>query len=378
MNIKIIVLTLVVLNSFLSSAQSFINKTIDFDGLTREYSIYIPSSYDGTSEFPLLFNFHGGNDRVASWQAISDMRPIADTANFIVVYPQARPDPSDGNSLNWITKVPGTFDDVPFFSSLIDTIASNYQIDQNRIYACGYSLGGDMSFELACKLNSRIAATAPVARTTQANPNSFCSPVHPTGVLTILGSNDFTSPYNGITFGGIEYYLSAAATHRYWATHNNCDTTATMISVSPSVERYTWSTASGCAYVEELKVIGGGHDWPGSFGNMTIDASSEIWQFVSRYDINGIIECSTASIINKNNIENFKVYPNPVKNVIHISVGSEFIGNRYAITSISGQKVSEGKIEKEKSVVNIQDLSDGIYFVKLDGNIHQSFKIIKE
>lgn len=359
------------------NANGFISKTIQYDGLKREYSIYVPASYDGNTNFPLVFNLHGGGGNIASHIGIADMRPIADTANFIVVYPQARPDPSDGNSFNWITKVPGTFDDVPFFSSLIDTIASNYQIDQNRIYACGYSLGGDMSFELACKLNSRIAAIAPVARTMQANPNSFCSPLHPTGVLTILGSNDFTSPYNGITFGGIEYYLSAAATHRYWATHNNCDTTPTMISVSPSVERYTWSTASGCVYVEELKVIGGGHDWPGSFGDMTIDASSEIWQFVSRYDINGIIECSTASI-NKNNIENFKVYPNPVKNAIHISVGTEFIGNRYAITSISGQKVSEGKIEKEESVVNIQDLSEGIYFMKLDENIHQSFKIIKQ
>ena len=65
---------------------------------------------------------------------------------------------------------------------------------------------------------------------------------------------------------------------------------------SPSVERYTWATASGCIYVEELKVIGGGHDWPGVNGNMTIDADEEIWQFVSKYDINGFIECSTASI----------------------------------------------------------------------------------
>jgi polyhydroxybutyrate depolymerase len=361
------------------NAKGFISKTIQYDGLKREYSIYVPASYDGNTNFPLVFNLHGGGGNIASHIGIADMSPIADTANFIVVYPQARPDPSDGNSFNWISKVPGTFDDVPFFSSLIDTIASNYQIDLNRIYACGYSLGGDMSFELACKLNSRIAAIAPVARTMQANPNSFCSPVHPTGVLTILGSNDFTSPYNGITFGGIEYYLSAAATHRYWATHNNCDTTATMISVSPSVERYTWSTASGCVYVEELKVIGGGHDWPGSFGDMTIDASSEIWQFVSRYDINGLIECSTSSITKDNNIKgNFRVYPNPVKDAIHISVGSEFIGNRYAITSISGQKISEGKIEKEESVVNIQDLSEGIYFMQLDENIHKSFKIIKQ
>jgi polyhydroxybutyrate depolymerase len=380
---KILLKPLLFLGFFLAclmtNAQRFISKTIQHNGLTRAYSIYVPASYDGTTNFPLLFNLHGGGGTNSDWQAASDLRPIADTADFILVYPQARPDPSDGNSFNWIPKVPGSFDDVPFFSSLIDTIASNYQIDQNRIYACGYSLGGDMTFELGCKLNNRIAAIAPVARTMQANPNSFCSPVHPTGVLTILGTDDFVSTYNGIVYGGIEYYISAAATHRYWATHNNCDTTATVNNVSPSVERYTWSTASGCAYVEELKVIGGGHDWPGSFGNMTIDANIEIWQFVSRYDINGLIECSTSSIIKKNNIAgNFSVYPNPVKDIIHINVESEFIGTYYAITSVSGQIVSEGKIDKQDSVINIQDLSEGIYFMQLDENTHQSFKIIKQ
>ena len=50
-------------------------------------------------------------------------------------------------------------------------------------------------------------------------------------------------------------------------------------------------------------MIGGGHDWPGSFGNMTIDANIEIWQFVSRYDINGLIGCITTSI-NENNGQN--------------------------------------------------------------------------
>lgn len=293
-----------------SYAQGYISETIQHDGLLREYSIYVPESYDGTTNFPLLFNLHGGGGTIAFHIGIADMSPIADTANFIVVCPQARPDPSDGNSFNWIAKVPGTFDDVPFFSSLIDTIASNYQIDQNRIYACGYSLGGDMSFELACKLNSRIAAIAPVARTMQANPNSFCSPVHPTGVLTILGTDDITSPYNGIIYQGVEYYLSAAATHSYWAMHNNCDTMAGVNIVSPSVERYGWSTASGCTYVEELKVIGGGHDWPGSFGNMTIDANIEIWQFVSRYDINGLIGCITTSIKENNGLNDNKVFPN--------------------------------------------------------------------
>ena len=358
----------------ISYAQEYISKTIQNDGLTREYSIYIPASYDGTTNFPLLFNLHGGGGTNSVWQAASDMRPIADTADFILVYPQARPDPSDGNSFNWIPKVPGTFDDVPFFSSLIDTIASNYQIDQNRIYACGYSLGGDMTFELGCKLNNRIAAIAPVARTMQADPNSFCSPVHPTGVLTILGTDDLVSPYNGIVFGGIEYYISAAATHEYWVTQNNCNATATMINVSPSVERYTWSTASGCAYVEELKVIGGGHDWPGSFGNMTIDANEEIWQFVSKYDIDGLIGCTTTSI-NENNSsqENYKVYPNPLNSqlTIEIKIAKE---KEFRIFSTVGKLVSSGRLNSNINTIDISSLPPNVYVLNIDNH---SIKLIK-
>ena len=132
---QIISLLIFITTFNVSYAQGYISETIQHDGLIREYSIYVPASYDGTTNFPLLFNLHGGGGTIASHIGVSDMSSIADTANFIVVYPQARPDPSDGNSFNWIAKVPGTFDDVPFFSSLIDTIASNYQIDQNRIYA---------------------------------------------------------------------------------------------------------------------------------------------------------------------------------------------------------------------------------------------------
>ena len=355
-------------------SQTFISQTIQHDGLTREYSIYVPASYDGTTNFPLLFNLHGGGGTNSAWQVTSDMRPIADTADFILVYPQARPDPSDGNSFNWIPKVPGTFDDVPFFSSLIDTIASNYQIDQNRIYACGYSLGGDMTFELGCKLNNRIAAIAPVARTMQANPNSFCSPVHPTGVLTILGTDDLVSPYNGIVFGGIEYYISAAATHSYWATHNNCVTTPTMNTVSPSVERYTWSTTSGCAYVEELKVIGGGHDWPGSFGNMTIDANTEIWQFVSRYDINGLIGCTTTSIYENNGqTDNYKAFPNPFIHELTIELKSAQ-SNDFSIYNVIGELVTSGKLNSQVNTIDLSSLAPNVYILNIE---NQSIRLIK-
>ena len=57
-------------------------------------------------------------------------------------------------------------------------------------------------------------------------------------------------------------------------------------------------------------MIGGGHDWPGSFGNMTIDSNIEIWEFVSRYDINGLIGCATTSIIENNGQNDNKLFLN--------------------------------------------------------------------
>jgi polyhydroxybutyrate depolymerase len=345
-----------------SYAQGYMSKTIQHNGLTRAYSMYVPASYDGTTNFPLLFNFHGGNDVVANWQAAADMRPIADTANFILVYPQARPDPSDGNSLNWLPKTAGTFDDVTFINMLIDTIASAYQIDQNRIYACGYSLGGEFSYELACKLNSRIAAIGAVARTMQVNPSMYCTPVHPTGVLTILGTNDFISPYAG--FPG--YYLSAAATHSYWAAQNLCNPTATMNTVSPSVERYTWATAAGCAYVEELKVLGGGHDWPGSFGNMTIDASAEIWQFVSRYDRNGLIGCASISITeNDGQPEMYKAFPNPFKQELTIALKAAK-ETEFKLYTTLGALVRRGKLNAQINTIDLSALPPNVYLLRIE------------
>ena len=54
-----------------------------------------------------------------------------------------------------------------------------------------------------------------------------------------------------------------------------------------------WLNGDNCTSIQELKVIGGDHDWPGSFGNMDINATREIWDFVSQYDITGLINCNT-------------------------------------------------------------------------------------
>lgn len=364
-----------------SFAQGYISATIQHDGLTREYEIYVPAIYDGTTAVPLIFSFHGGSGTIADQIAIGDMSSMADTANFIAVYPQALPDPNDGGSTNWIHKDPTTVDDVYFVDALIDSIASNYMIDLERVYACGYSLGGEFTFELGCRLNNRIAAIGVVARTMQKYTYDNCSPVHPTGVMTILGTADPISDYNGVWYQGIQYYMSADEVHDYWVNYNNCEPTPTISAVPDSdptdgstIERYTWANSEGCVYVEQLKVNNGGHDWPGSFGNMDINSTEEIWDFVSLYDINGLIGCATTSI-NENNsfVEDYVVYPNPFNSQLTIEIES-LKEAEYKVYSVIGKPLLTGVLKDGVNTIDLSSFPRNIYFLNID---NQSIKLVK-
>ena len=129
-----------------SFGQQQINKNLFFDGQNRSYIVYIPASYNANSSTPILFNFHGGGGTSSGFMNNeNDMRPIADTAGFIAVYPQAAIDPIDGSNA-WLHKTPTTHNDVYFIEAIIDSLSSEFNIDNDRIYACGYSEGGIFSY----------------------------------------------------------------------------------------------------------------------------------------------------------------------------------------------------------------------------------------
>lgn len=369
----------------ISIAQTQTTETLTFDSEDREYIIYTPASYDGSVAYPLLFAFHGGGGYAVDFIQIADFRPIADTANFILVYPQALGDPTDDipGSPNWIRKNQPTFDDLPFVDALLDNIIASYNVNTTRVYATGYSLGGEFTFELGCRLNNRLAAIGVVARTMGVSAYNNCTPTHSTGVMTVLGTADYNSLYDGVIYLGIEYYKSAADTHHYWATHNNCDTNAVTTNVAntnttdgSTVERNTWSTENGCAYVEELKVIDGGHDWPGSFGNMDINASEEIWQFVSRYDLNGIIgECTLTTAINDMNSSpvHFNVFPNPFDNQITIEADLSSV-KKFKIYNVLGEVMMTGQLNSDINSINLSSLAPNIYFLSIEKQVIRLIK----
>ena len=147
-----------------------------------------------------------------------------------------------------------------------------------------------------------------------------CNPTQPIALISILGTNDFIAPYEGITWNGIEYYMSAEDSHNYWINYNGIDNPPTITSLpnvntqdGSTVESYLWEPSDGCIAVKHLKVIGGDHDWPGVTGNMDIDTDSELWNFMSQFNSNGAISCQTATIDEKEQLE-LNIYPNPFDN----------------------------------------------------------------
>ena len=202
-----------ILFPYIVVSQQLSTKNIFYDGSNREYIIYIPQIYSPSFSTPILFAFHGGSGFANDFMNYeADFRSISDTAGFILVYPQALEDPNDGNSTNWIHKEPTNHNDILFVETLLDTISYSYNIDMNRVYACGYSLGGMFTYDLACQLNSRISAVTSVAGAAFIGAFSNCTLTHPTAVLTINGTIDLTHPYNGLS--GI--YFSVAEINNFW------------------------------------------------------------------------------------------------------------------------------------------------------------------
>ena len=304
------VLMLCCLTPFFVFSQMQTTETLVYDGENREYILYVPESYNGTVNVPVVFSFHGGAGYAEDFIYTNDMRPIADTANFIAIYPQGAIDP-DGGTTSWIHKAPTDHDDVFFIEAIINSVIENFLIDQSRIYACGYSEGAIFSYELGCRLNYKIAAFVAVSGSMLADyyRNDIyewgpCAPIHPTAMMLIPGTNDDNphSNYDGFSYYDLPLYLSVDEITSYWSTYNNTDINP-ILSVLPNintsdgstVERYSWLNGNNCVAVEELKIINGGHDWPGSFGNMDINASAEIWNFVSKYNTDGLVNCNLSS-----------------------------------------------------------------------------------
>jgi polyhydroxybutyrate depolymerase len=392
--IKIIIILFLIGLPLIGQAQQTIDYTIMHDGLEREYILYIPESYSGDEASPLLCNFHALGSNAQQQMAFGDFRPIADRDGFLVTHPQGTE--IEFGDRGWNIG-PSDADDVGFIAAMIASIADEYNIDRERVYATGMSIGGFFSHHLANLLSDDIAAIASVSGSMTQYMVDVAEPVHPTPVIQIHGTKDPLVPYDGNPG-----FLSVAEVLQYWVDFNSCNTTPIITQVPDinpdnpiTVEHHVYDGGDNNVKVEHFKVFGGTHAWPRitEQGGNDIDASEEIWKFLSKYDINGLIDDETSvEIISENQIPTndilFQNYPNPFNSQTTIwftldKPGHVTLSIYNATGDIIHTLVDEPKSAGEySSVWNGTDsygkeMNTGIYFYRIDAiDVHETKSMI--
>ena len=282
------------------SEQKTIN--ITFDGVARNFIVYLPSGYNNSGKMPLIFAIHGGSGTPEGMINIANFKTIADRDKVVLVYPE-------GVQKNWNDGRPTApnqlgINDVGFFNQMCDYMINNYSVDVKKIYATGISNGGFMSTRLGCELSNRIAAIAVNAATIEATtiaPN--CKPNRPVPALYIHGTTDPLVPFLGgqITAGGTAggTILSHFQAIDKWVTINGCNPTPTVTDLpdiandGTTIKQRVYSGGANGSEVVSYVVLNGGHTWPQGYQYLNeaiigktsqdMNACEVIWTFFKRF-----------------------------------------------------------------------------------------------
>ena len=276
------------------SCENEIIESFEFNdnGQIRDYYFYRPNSIQDNDNAPLVFVLHGYSGSAGGIMGYSGMNQIASEHGFAVCYPQGLSDQSGYNFWNvgYEFHQNQTVDDVAFLSSLANYLQDEYSLSAENTFSTGMSNGGDMSYMLACQANDVFRAIAPVAGCMMEEIYNTCDS-SPVPVLEIHGTNDNVTLWDGDMQNndGWGAYYSIEDGIDLWVQNNECMHSEdiflpnTNMSDGSYVINHRYSGCIDNAEVWLYEVVGGGHDWPGSNGNMDINASEEIWNFFSQY-----------------------------------------------------------------------------------------------
>jgi polyhydroxybutyrate depolymerase len=266
-------------------------ETVAFQGSQREYRLTVPENASVTHALPLILNFHADGSTALAEAVYSQMEAKAPARGFVVVTPQGS-DPLAPTAWN-IRPETKTPDDVAFSGALIDTISARLCIDEQRVYATGYSNGAGMTTYLGCKLSSRFGGIAPVGGISLV---TGCPRGNPVSVIAFHGTADPSVPYTGgpdpdFPATKLPSVERAVAT---WARRDQCGATPTRQAIGTEVHRLVYPRCARGTGVTLYSVTNGGHTWPGSFdipdhGHTTqdINATDLILNFFSQHPPTG-------------------------------------------------------------------------------------------
>ncbi|MBT8399667.1 MAG: dienelactone hydrolase family protein, partial [Rhodothermia bacterium] len=172
----------------------FEKRSHTLDGFTLPYRLFVPANYDAGMKYPIVLALHGAGERgtdnerhivphrlATSW---ADPENQAENPAFVVA-PQVPP------GGRWTADLP--VDESDFNQeelttlAILDSLAREFNIDPERVYVTGLSMGGHGTWDLISRLPDRFAAAIPMSG--NADPTQASRLLH-VPIWTFHGESD--------------------------------------------------------------------------------------------------------------------------------------------------------------------------------------------
>ena len=306
---KILLLGIVSFNVLGVDKTNFSSHTIVWQGVEREYLIYLPEEYKDSKKeyFPLVVGLHGyvGTSSGFERETSKGLNLHAEKENYIAVYPQgshfnnseddkstfvsswndiiSNAEPAPGQPLSCSHKtnpVPrpkecstfglcawtSCYDDLGFIKQIIEVISQSYKVDIERRYMVGLSNGGAMTHKFACTYPDLLAAAVAVAPSIAKGRS--CTPDSSLPYLQIFGENDKITPSDNSQSAGGYFYENPLNSFNSWSDSMQCNSQGIgddlLIAKKEGLICYSRKQCKISTHeVVNCMIPEGGHHWPG-------------------------------------------------------------------------------------------------------------------
>lgn len=304
---NILVYCFVLLSTFLVG-QETIDQTLPFQtDPAKKYSIYVPSSYDENVPSKMMLGLHPLN--TSRWNSTTWRDHLIDFVeenNLILICPDGG---SDGKIDDPI--------DTAFTTVMIDSMIQWYNINEDKIFAMGFSWGGRTVYSYGLNHANRFAGYMPIGAAAQA-------------------------------FSGNESWFENAKDQPFYLIHGSND------SPSSRFTRFVNALERNDACVESNLLQGVGH---------TVDFANRTQIFTDAFNWLDSQECGVSSVDEKLNSQ-VKVFPNPAKSGQILNIKTELPIEKIEIFNSNGKLIL---IEKNSTQIQLSKtrFTTGFYSIRI-------------
>ncbi len=258
--LSLCLLLLTVFHTYAYKQQSI---DINVNGQQRNMVVFTPTSLPANS--PLFIVTHGMNQNPEYQYGSDKMYEMIDTAKFVIAYLR-----SDGNT--WDT---GGTKDQNFVIKTIDEMASRFNVDTDRVYWSGFSMGSMLIHHCIGNMQDKIAAFAPTSGI-QFSEQPWNNCQKPVNLLECIAYGDDVFGYEQY---GIHAYIENYAKHDKHTIYSKTEHYKPISSSWYDGDLEKWSGGPNGGEVWLYSYNNGGH-WPMDLNRHLI------WNFCKRFSLN--------------------------------------------------------------------------------------------